>query len=402
MIASIGKKMIETMIKYKIHPNIIDIVSKVYKDDFTKIEIGDLEENIDITSGIKQGCTGSTTLFKLITYEIIKELERNGESLEIDENNLNSLFFADDSLTMADTIEKARKNLKILTKISESFGLKINKEKSRKLVYNNNEDIREIEGIQVTDTIKYLGITIDNKKELFESHKKDILKRAKTFSNMMYLVTGKCVNKMLIGKTYWKNLILPSLLYGTGVMTFKAKEISKLQIAENTAYRNILEARRNTPISALRGEIGSSLMETRIMESKLLFTKHILEGSNNLTKQILKESRMKKNNIYNRTLSKYLKKLNIYYEELNSLSKENIKNRAREWDIEKWKEDMESKSTTERHSGGDTKCELCDNENEDLIHFLIDGKELENKRNKQIMEKNLNQDKEVMAGKILF
>ena len=185
-------------------------------------------------------------------------------------------------------------------------------------------------------------------------------------------------------------------------MTFKAKEISRLQIAENTAYRNILEARRNTPISALRGEIGSSLMETRIMESKLLFTKHILEGSNNLTKQILKESRMKKNNIYNRTLSKYLKKLNIYYEQLTSLSKENIKNRAREWDTEKWKEDMESKSTTKRHTGGDTKCELCDNENEDLIHFLIDCKELENKRNKQIMEKNLNQDKEVMAGKILF
>ena len=201
-----------------------------------------------------------------------------------------------------------------------------------------------------------------------------------------------------------------------------------------------MEARRNTPISALRGEIGSSLMETRIMESKLLFTKHILEGSNNLTKQILKESRMKKNNIYNRTLSKYLKKLNIYYEELTSLSKENIKNRAREWDTENWKEDMERKSslkiyrkfkskmkeekfydnrdsskylfqartntlplnTIKRHTGGDTKCELCDNENEDLIHFLIDCKELENKRNKQIMEKNLNQDKEVMAGKILF
>ncbi len=59
-------------------------------------------------------------------------------------------------------------------------------------------------------------------------------------------------------------------------------------------------------------------------------------------------------------------------------------------------------NTTKHHTGGDTKCELCDNENEDLIHFLIDCKELENKRNKQIMEKNLNQDKEVMAGKILF
>ena len=73
------KRMIETMIKYKIHPNIIDIVSKVYQDDFTNLVFGEHEEKINITSGIKQGCTGSTTLFKLITYEIIKEMEKHGE-----------------------------------------------------------------------------------------------------------------------------------------------------------------------------------------------------------------------------------------------------------------------------------------------------------------------------------
>ena len=114
------KKMIETMIKYKIHPNIIDNVSKIYQDDFTKIIIGENEETVNITSGIKQGCTGSTTLFKLITYEIIKELEKNGEKLEMDANLPNSLFFADDSLTMADTVEKAERNIKILSKISKN------------------------------------------------------------------------------------------------------------------------------------------------------------------------------------------------------------------------------------------------------------------------------------------
>ena len=40
------RKMIETMIEYKIHPNIIDIISKVYQDDFTKIVIGDKEEKM--------------------------------------------------------------------------------------------------------------------------------------------------------------------------------------------------------------------------------------------------------------------------------------------------------------------------------------------------------------------
>ena len=353
---------------------------------------------------------------------------------------MHSLFFADDSLTLADTEENARKNIKILTKISESFGLKINKEKSNILVYNSNENIKEIEGIQVTEKIKYLGITIDNKKELFESHKKDVLKRATNFSNMIYLVTGKCVNRMLMGKAYWKNLILPSLLYGTGVMTFSSKEIGQLQVIENSAYRRILEARKYTPISAIRGEIGSSLMITRIMESKILLTKNILEGSNNLTKQILRVSRKDKSNIFNKTLSEYLKKLNINFDEISILSKVNIKKRAREWDTEIWKEDMRGKSslkiyrefklkikeekfydnrdssdylfqartntlplnTAKRHTGGDTKCDLCNNENEDLIHFLIDCEGLEHKRKKEIMEKNKSQNKETMAGNMLF
>ena len=338
------KKMIETMIKYKIHPNIIDIVSNVYQDDFTNLVFGEQEEKINITSGIKQGCTGSTTLFKLITYEIINELEKYGECINIGGTPINSLFFADDSLTMAETKENAKKNLEILKRVSESFGLKINKEKSKILVYNSKEDIKEIEGIEVVDKIKYLGIIIDNKKELFQSHKEKVIEKAKTYANMTHYVTGKCVNRMLIGKTYWKNMIIPKLLHGTGVMTFNAKEIGELQREENAAYRRVLDIRRkNTPISALRGEIGSSLMATRIMESKILFTKSILKGSNNLTKQVLRESRLEKNNVYKKTLNEYLKRLNIKFEDINILSIEKIKTIARKWETRKWIDDMNEK-----------------------------------------------------------
>ena len=34
----------------------------------------DNKESIDISSGIRQGCNGSTSLFKLVTYKIAKEL----------------------------------------------------------------------------------------------------------------------------------------------------------------------------------------------------------------------------------------------------------------------------------------------------------------------------------------
>ena len=63
-------------------------------------------------------------------------------------------------------------------------------------------------------------------------------------------------------------------------MTFNAKGITQLQVVENITYKRITEAGDNAPIIALPGEIGSSHLITRIMESKLLFTRNILEGIN--------------------------------------------------------------------------------------------------------------------------
>ena len=69
----------------------------------------DLENELDITSGIKQGCTGSTTIFKLITYKIIDKIEREGKGFENSHIKLGALFFADDGLVIASNIDEAKK-----------------------------------------------------------------------------------------------------------------------------------------------------------------------------------------------------------------------------------------------------------------------------------------------------
>ena len=60
---------------------------------------------------------------------IMKSVEEKGAKYEIDGQNLSTLFFADDSLAMARTIEAAKKNLEIITEESRKFGLEINKGK---------------------------------------------------------------------------------------------------------------------------------------------------------------------------------------------------------------------------------------------------------------------------------
>ncbi|CAL4072299.1 unnamed protein product, partial [Meganyctiphanes norvegica] len=129
------KSLIETLIKYKIDPKVIDLIYKIYRNDTTLIKF--MEEEIEITSGIRQGCTLSTELFKLVTYEIMRELDEKGEDFIVEDIRMNSLFFADDSLILARTVESAREKIKIIAEISKHFGLHINEEKSKALIYGS-------------------------------------------------------------------------------------------------------------------------------------------------------------------------------------------------------------------------------------------------------------------------
>ena len=58
--------------------------------------------------------------------------------------------------------------------------------------------------------MNYLGVTVQNKKDCFKLHKEECLNKARHRSNLMPAVIAKSCNKILIGKTYWKNAALPS------------------------------------------------------------------------------------------------------------------------------------------------------------------------------------------------
>ena len=144
------EEIIKTLMKYKVNQKIIDTVANIYYEDYTTIRLGEDDEvTTKITNGIKQGCTGSTTLFKLITYMIMTELEEKGRGFENDEIKLNSLYFADDGLILSTTLEDTRRNIQLVIEISEKYGLELNKEKSNIIMYNVKNQPEELENIQV-------------------------------------------------------------------------------------------------------------------------------------------------------------------------------------------------------------------------------------------------------------
>ena len=73
-----------------------------------------------------------------------------------------------------------------------------------------------------------------------------IEKELKKFENMTYSVISKCCNKILVGKTYWKGMVLPSILNGIGVLNANYELVENVQGTENGVYRKILGARMKT------------------------------------------------------------------------------------------------------------------------------------------------------------
>ena len=403
-------KMVESFKEKKLHEDVISTVSEIYKGDRTVINYGDIGNiEIDISSGIRQGCTGSTTFFKLITYKIIERMEKE-QGFTDEFFRLAALYFADDGLILANSIEDAKRNIEVLTEISRECGLEINRDKSNTIIFGMRNRPENISGIQVVNEIKYLGITINSGKDCFKRQKEIMIEKASRLANQTYPIISKSCNKVMIGKTYWKSVALPSILHGHNVVEFSKSDILKLQQIENKVYRHILGAPSYAQVSALRGEIGASSMTARIMEGKIKLLKHTMKNEESLLGKITTEMKALPSAKWTRNMGLYLKRVNIDYNQLRYLSKDEIKSAVSQWDTKEWLKELREKPSLEiycrwkekmgkmdkiydntplsvllykarsnilplndrkRWSNGDTSCKACGAVMEDLNHFLL-------------------------------
>ena len=75
-----------------------------------------------------------------------------------------ALFFADDGIILMQSLKETIDSIKILSEIADECGLSINKSKSNILIFNSDEQPKEINGIPVTTCLNYLGVKVHNKK----------------------------------------------------------------------------------------------------------------------------------------------------------------------------------------------------------------------------------------------
>ena len=193
----------------------------------------------------------------------------------------------------------------------------------------------EIEGIQVKESIKYLGVEIEGKRNMFMKQKSNMIKKAEKLSNMTYSIIAKSCHKIMIGKTYWKNVALPAILYGTAVINITETEVKRLQQIENGVGRKILGAPKYAAVTTLRGEIEMSEMRTRRAEARLRYAKAIEEGKNELLKKILGKIKSDVSNKWMRETMRCMEETGVNERNFWRMKKNTIKSKAREMDIKR-------------------------------------------------------------------
>ena len=156
-------KLIEVLIKYKVNTKIIDMVIQMYENNETTINLGRMKEKIEVTYGIRQGCSISTLLFKMITFCIIEELLKKTK-YRIRNYEGNSLWLADDATLIANSKKEVKKIIEALEEAGGEYGLNLNKQKTKIIQIRGNRKIKKIGEFEIEE-VKYLGIKIGGKGE---------------------------------------------------------------------------------------------------------------------------------------------------------------------------------------------------------------------------------------------
>ena len=103
----------------------------MYEGDKTTISLGKMKRTIEVTSGIRQGCSISTLLFKMVTFTIIEELNKSVPAYETGKYKGNSLWLANDAVLIANSEETLKKAFDVLESEGRKNGLELSEEKKQ-------------------------------------------------------------------------------------------------------------------------------------------------------------------------------------------------------------------------------------------------------------------------------
>ena len=229
---------------------------------------GSVSRSFEHSIGLRQGCVLSPLLFALFIADLPVFLARNGcEGIKLQDQNLNSLWYADDGALLAASPPSLQQTLDSLAQYCDRWRLRVNTAKTKVMACRFSPNTASLPApsfhykgaaLEVVETFCYLGVPVSND----GSHRAAMEHRVEMARRALGLWSRRCSSFMLRPDTashLFKVCVLPVLEYGLpiwGVGDWTCKEWNEVEGFVAKTARWILRVPSNSPMDAVYGDLG--------------------------------------------------------------------------------------------------------------------------------------------------
>ena len=215
----------------------------------------------EIAAGLKQGERLSPILFSLYINDLEQHFKDNvGGGIKLFDVCFTLLLFADDMLICGQSPKELQDNLDQLSDYCDKWGLNVNTEKTKIVVFRKRGKLRQYENwqykgksIEIVDEFNYLGILFRYTGS-FIKHRQFVHDKAlKALNMLMYKLRQREVTPK-IALQLFDAFVLPIINYGSAIWGFGIhREIETIHLK---FCKFILGVKRNASSVGVYGELG--------------------------------------------------------------------------------------------------------------------------------------------------
>ena len=266
------KGLIHKLREIGINQKTVNLIENIYNTTYTSlIYKNKILPEIQTTKGVKQGDNLSPLLFNIYVNDLPKEIEKGDtQPLKLNNQNINSLMWADDIVLLSETKEGLQNCLNNLHNYCQIWKLEVNLKKTKIMIFR-------VKGIKINNEKFYLGIL-----PLQRTREYTYLGISLNTTGSMKLVSEKLTDKarrawFAILKIFWKSkqrnistylnlfdkVIKPIVLYSCEVWGMEEKIPNNVinlhtscELFHIKCCKNILGVSKKTTNIATLAELG--------------------------------------------------------------------------------------------------------------------------------------------------